>query len=349
MRFYRRLLLCIGLFLVLSTGLSPVRAAPVRQSDSRIAYNEIVHGTITESDPEQEWTFSGHAGDLVLIDLRADNVGLLDTYLTLMDANGSTLMSDDDSGDSTNSRIGPYPLPSEGNYTIVVGRYSGGGAYTLGLQDLRTIPTLVPNKPLVGVVNAEHPSDYFLIDTGADPASEIWKIKITDDDPVYDAYMALYGPSGYVTGTESAIDTSALDPIVPFAGQSYVVTISWNPNSTGGPYEVSLSPSEMELLQDGVIQEGALDYDNYSRQHYFRGEEGDTIRVTAKIDGDIALGMSISSADYSHSLYSSEGENAQEVSILVTLPVSTVYLVEIHDGSYMGNSGSYSVQVDWVP
>jgi len=159
-------ILWIGLFLALSTGLSPASAAPLLQSGSRIAYNETVHGTITESSPEQQWSFTGHAGDLVLIDLHADSISSLDTYLTLLDANGSTLMSDDDSGDSTNSRIGPYALPAEGSYTIVAGRYSGSGAYTLELKDLRTIPVLVPEKPLVGVVNAGDPSDYFLIDTG---------------------------------------------------------------------------------------------------------------------------------------------------------------------------------------
>jgi len=57
--------------------------------------------------------------------------------------------------------------------------------------------------------------------------------------------------------------------------------------------------------------------------------------------------MDISSADYSHPLYSSEGEAAQEATILLILPVSTVYMIEIHDGSYMGSSGTYSVQVDW--
>jgi len=67
--------------------------------------------------------------------------------------------------------------------------------------------------------------------------------------------MALYGPGGYITGTESSADTGVLDPIVRFTGQSYVVTISWNPNSAGGPYEIRLRPSEMELLQDGVTQE----------------------------------------------------------------------------------------------
>ncbi len=348
MRFYRRLL-WIGVLVVLVPGLTPVYAAPRLQSDTRIAYNETVQGTITEGDPEQEWTFSGHAGDLILIDLRADSVSLLDTYLTLMDANGSTIMSDDDSGDSTNSRIGPYPLPADGSYTIVAGRYSGSGAYALELKDLRTIPTLVPGKPLVGVVNDAHPSDYFLIDTGTDPASEIWRIKITDDDPVYDAFLALYGPNGYIIGTESALDTSTLDPIVPLAGQSYVVAVSWNANTTGGPYQITLSPSEMDLLQDGVAQEGSINYDNYSRQHYFRGEEGDQIRVTASVSGDISLGMSISSADYMHSLYTSEGEATQEVTLLLTLPASTVYVIELHDGSYMGSSGDYSVQIDWVP
>lgn len=346
MRLYRRILWIVPV-LALLTGLSPASGAPLLQSDTRLSYNETVHGTISESTSEQNWSFSGHAGDLILIDLRADNVGLLDTYLTLLDEDGYTLMSDDDGGDSTNSRIGPYTLPAEGRFTIVAGRYSGSGDYTLELKDLRTLPVLVPGKSLIGVVNAAHPSDYFLVDTGTDPAHEIWKLEIIDDDPVYDAIMAFYGPNGYIASTESSGDTGILDPIVPFAGQNYVVTISWNSGSTGGPYEIELSPSEMELLQDGIPQEGSLDYDYYSREHYFRGEEGDTVQITARVEGDITLGMDISSADYAHSLYFGEGEAAQEATVLLTLPASAVYVIEVHDGSYMGNSGTYSVQIDW--
>jgi len=55
-------------------------------------------------------------------------------------------------------------------------------AYTLELKDLRTIPVLVPEKPLVGW--RMPPSQRLFSDRhGTDPANEIWKIEITGRRP----------------------------------------------------------------------------------------------------------------------------------------------------------------------
>lgn len=347
MSFYRRML-WIGLVIGLLAGLNTASAAPLLQQGSRITYNETVRGTITDSETEQHWVFTGHTGDLILIDMRADSTGMLDDSLTLLDANGNTLTSDDDSGDSVNARIGPYALPADGDYTIVAAQYSGTGGYALELKDLRTVPAMVTGKSLVGVVNAGHTTDYFLLTADSVAAGTIWKLDINSDDPISEPYASLYGSDGFITSTESSSDPASLDPIVPVAGENYVIAVSWNPNGTGGPYEIKLAPSNLQILQDGVAQDGTLDYDNYSRVHYFQGEKGASIRVTVSVDGDISPGMSISSVDYTYSLYSGEGESAKQVTVLITLPATTLYTVEVYDSSYAGNSGSYKVEVDWV-
>ncbi|MBI5961240.1 MAG: hypothetical protein HY866_21055 [Chloroflexi bacterium] len=342
---YRRIIWVV-LAVTALFALSPAEAAPLRQDGLRIVYNETVQGTITDSSSDQEWQFSGHTGDLLLIDLRA-NVSGLDTYLTLLGPDGSSLRTDDDGGDSTNSRIGPYQLASDGDYTIVAARYSGTGEYSLELKDLRTLPMITDGKPLVGALNAAHTNDYFLLSGDPDQPDAIWSLGITGDNPYALPYLSLYGPGGYISGTETAEDYEHLDPIVTFPEQAYVVVVSMNAGGGEGSYELRLTPSEADVLADGVVQEGELDEDTYSQQHYFRGQEGDRVRVTVEADGEISPGLYISSADRSVILFSNDGEFTERMTILIELPSSGVYLLEVIDGSYQGNRGSYTLRLDW--
>ncbi len=157
------ILVMLGVWLSVEAQL-PAMAAPPQQ-DARIQYNETVQSDIDETRTEETWEFTGSTGDLILLDMRADGSNL-DAYLTLLDPFGSPLASDDDSGEGLNARVGPFRLPSSGIYSIVAGRYGGAGGYLLELKNLSTIPTLMEQKPLTGVVDSAHPTDYFLLPAG---------------------------------------------------------------------------------------------------------------------------------------------------------------------------------------
>ncbi len=325
-----------------------VQAAPTRQPGDQIRYDEIVQGHLTDAQAEDTWLFTGHAGDVVLIDMRASDAEVLDSYLTLLDPHGSTVMSDDDGGDGLNARIGPYQLDTSGEYTILASRYSGTGDYSLELKDLSTIPTLSIDKPLIGVVGAAHSTDFFRLPVPPEDTRWLLRVAASDDDLYNDPYLALYGPMGFVASTEYQ-DSSVLDPIAPIPGEVYVVAVSWNSNSAGGPYEITLGESTVELLQDGIPQTRTLDYENYMQQHFFRAQEGHRVRVTVRSDDNIAPVLEITSADAVTYLFSSDGETVRELSVVVDIPISTVYIVSVRDGSYMGETGAYTLQLDWVP
>jgi hypothetical protein len=333
----------LGLALSLCGGVHLTTAAPARQG-ARIQYNEIVQGNISESTNEDDWEFDGHTGDLVLIDMRADGSDL-DTYLTLLDPYGSPLVSDDDSGEGLNSRIGPYRLTSDGIYTILAGRYGGSGSYLLALKNLNTIPMLVPGKPLIGVVDSVHPTDYFLLATGE--AGTLWRLDVSDDQSGSDPYLALYGSSGLLLSTEFE-GGGSIDPVVSLPGETYVAVVSWNPYSPGGPYQLELHASDAELLDTGITQSGTLDYTVISQQHYFRGEEGQAVRLSVEVEGDVALALDVTTLDGSLTLFSSSGEMSRAITVTLDIPQTAVYAVEIWDGSYMGENGSYTVSLERV-
>src|SRR5690606_11358108 len=65
--------------LTIDTGSPAMTTATV--SDGTIAYGQTVSGEITNNLAQQDWTFTGTAGDLVTITMAADGMVSLDAYL----------------------------------------------------------------------------------------------------------------------------------------------------------------------------------------------------------------------------------------------------------------------------
>jgi hypothetical protein len=96
-----------------------------------IAYGETRSGTL-DGNQEQGWRFTGEQGDVIMIRLDAVG-GDLDPLVALLDADGKTLIWDDDGGEGYNSLIEGYALPYTGAYTITAAVVSGDGGYDVSL------------------------------------------------------------------------------------------------------------------------------------------------------------------------------------------------------------------------
>jgi hypothetical protein len=317
------------------------------QQSTRIDYNQTVQGQLGEAHREDLWQFSGQAGDLILINMQSNNADNLDTYLTLSDDRGNMLLTDDDSGEGFNSRVGPFALPEDGTYEITAASYSGSGEYSLQLVNLRTRPYLTAGKPLVGLVDETLPAEYFLV-RAPDDESRLYRVSVTDDESYSDPILSVYDLEGFISSTEYQTN-SFIDPLVTMPDQTYVIVVSYNPSSRGAPYELSLTASEIALLQDGESQSGSIDYQHYTGQHYFHAESGDHIRLTiTTTGGDIAPAIEVKSADFDYAIFTSEGKSLLETSVSFEIPASTVYGITVHDSSYEGGEGEYEVLVEWL-
>ncbi|MBI5667051.1 MAG: PPC domain-containing protein [Chloroflexi bacterium] len=96
----------------------------VPEDVQRISYGTTVTGRIDDQTPEVTFAFWGFQGDAISIALNRGD-GDLDPAVRLLDADGSLLASDDDSGGGQNARIARYVLPRSGPYTIRATRFSG--------------------------------------------------------------------------------------------------------------------------------------------------------------------------------------------------------------------------------
>jgi len=102
-----------------------------------IAYGQRLQGRLETGDQQMQdstfadvWMFQGTGGQTITIDLTSDQ---FDSYLQLLDASGSRLGEDDDSGGNLNARI-TFTIPANAQYRIVVNNYGSSrrtGLYTL--------------------------------------------------------------------------------------------------------------------------------------------------------------------------------------------------------------------------
>lgn len=87
-----------------------------------ISYGDTVSGTISDATPRILYSFTGSAGDIVNIRMNQES-GDLDPYLRLLDAEGISLIENDDDLTSRDSYIEAFELPSDSTYTIVATRF----------------------------------------------------------------------------------------------------------------------------------------------------------------------------------------------------------------------------------
>jgi len=149
-----------------------------------ISIGQTADGTIDSQDPtvqtsiHEPVSFYGQAGDTVDISMTSETG---DTYLVLEGPDGTYLTYDDDGGDSLNSLIEEYELPSSGTYTIIATSLSGSETfdYTLSVSGTGTTATPQTNDDLSLSANASATAagdmqvEFDLENTGSDTQAVI--------------------------------------------------------------------------------------------------------------------------------------------------------------------------------
>ncbi|MBN1964203.1 MAG: PPC domain-containing protein, partial [Anaerolineae bacterium] len=154
----------MGILLVMSLLVVGVIPALAQGDGTTLNYGDSVLGEITADVYEVFYTFTGSAGDQVVISLNKLQDGL-DPYLDLLGPDGSSLYVDDDGGGNLNSLLGPFALPADGTYTIVATRFmreTGGsvGAFRLTLQLAQPTP-LTLNEAVTVELSEAQPFAFF--------------------------------------------------------------------------------------------------------------------------------------------------------------------------------------------
>lgn len=112
---------------------------PVSTDTTVLSINSTVTGAVDNSSLRQLYTFSGKAGEVITISMRATG-GDLDAYLSLLDPAGNEIAFNDDElanlQGTQDAVIANFILPVDGTYTIVATRYGAKYGATAGAFEL---------------------------------------------------------------------------------------------------------------------------------------------------------------------------------------------------------------------
>lgn len=231
--------------------------------------------SITEtkgSDP-MEYSFNGISGMLVSISLESD---AFDAMLRLQDSLGSTIATDDDGGEGTNSLL-TVMISSDDTYTIVVDEWGmSGGEFTL------TVTEAVVTKLSYGtqeVVFADESLKYLSFEGTAGAVIHLYGDSGEAD---LDSKFTLYGPDNveltYDDDGGTEFDPAIVRFMLPQDGKYLVkVTTFFDELSTG---VLLVTLEETELL---TLDKGSLTITLGSQFDY------DIVRFTATLGGRYRL------------------------------------------------------------
>jgi S1-C subfamily serine protease len=195
------------------------------------------------------YAFEGTAGQQVTIEMTSSEI---DPYLILLNADGSELAQDDDSGGDKNAKI-TVTLPTDGTYTFLANSYEAGQSGNYQLKVVTTVPslpsllpssqTLLDELGVLETTDAVLPSDNSLYDEYTFEGVEGQSVTIRLESEEFNPYVALLDPQGQLLAENDDVSSSDKNAVItitlPMAGEYRVVVNAYD--STGqGQYRLTV-------------------------------------------------------------------------------------------------------------
>ncbi|MCA9914028.1 MAG: PPC domain-containing protein, partial [Anaerolineae bacterium] len=308
--------------------------------------SQIISGRLTQEEPEQRITITGEEGDTILISLNSTD---FDTYLTLLDDQGSILTSNDDSNQSLNSQIGPFTLPYSGEYTILASSYSYSsysevavGQYELtiervGLSDIAYGDTVDVN------FTADSFTQFFSFEAAAGDVISV----TVDSGGSVDTVLSLLDPDGYSLFTDddggAGLDPEMMRFVIPNSG-TYVLTLRAFTPGAEGSASLTLNRNDVRTLDQEsrtVVLNGKQSRDVLT----LTGEAGEAIQLNIAVESGNPGDLNVSVVQNGQSLmyYQSYGIPS-EITLGFVLPDDGEVTIFVED--YSGAASTFTVSIE---
>ena len=328
-----------GSYTVIATSLgsSDVGAFTLRLSSVEvhaIEYGQRVNDELTEAQPTQDFVFNAAAGDTVSIEMEANS---FDTYLTLSQSSPHTeLASNDDGGNGTNSRIGPYTLTNAGSYVITASSLFGNtrvGPYSLTLRKASVVQ-LSLGDTAQGYLTGSAPL-YFAFRGQPD---QVVDIRVSSDNQL-ESSLTLYDPQANVLGSDED-SSDGLDPILTEqrltqTGLYFVAVQPTTSRDQRTPITLTVSESRIGAL-DQVSKTLPLNDLNTPRLLKFEGHAGERVTLRVQLDSQVPISPRIDLYQGGSQIAEIYGTTiVDEVSFGLVVPADGTVLIEISDYDYV--------------
>lgn len=318
-----------------TTGLGEYELSLATIEQDVIEYGEVVDGELTTSALESYYVFSGNAGDSVSISMTSDD---FDSYLYLYDEDGFEIAYNDDGAGNLNSRIGPFTLPADGNYSITATSLSRSstGSFTLTL-DLVALEQIAFGDTATGEVGNGSVA-YFSFEA---EAGDVVNISV---DSEADTNLTLSDPYGYVVISDedggAGNNPEITDYVISSEG-TYTVSVGSSFDEAAS-FELSLSRAEVPSLNDGPL---TLNFSSSgtTRTAVFTAEAGQTITLT--LDASAEFSPNVDILQGGASLSYGSASYVTGFSLSLTVPEDGDVRFNINDYSYTTVTVTASVEV----
>ncbi len=345
----------IKLFLAfLSVLVVVLPGVALAQGGGTITYGQVVTGEITQDAPEVRYTFTGAAGDVIVIRMNATQSGL-DSYLELLGPDGQSLQTNDDSGGNLNSLIGPFRLPASGTYTVIATRFmrqqgSSTGPFELSINT-GVLNPLSLNETITVTLDDAQPAAYFSYNGTAGEMLTVSGQAVGGDASSGQGTFVLEvrDPAGLVLrnmGDMPGIG-AVIDPLVLNQTGEHLFTVA-RQTPMGGTtqpagsvtVQFTVRPIQTQPIERGQTVQGTLDDNNPSDHYVFNGVAGDLLRVEVAqgANGQPVDVQVISAADGSYAGGNNTANSTNGVVSIDPLAVNNTgtYLIIVSRSNMMG-------------
>ncbi len=312
--------------------------AVTEQQVNRIEYSQTVNDQLSTSEPAKDYMFTGQAGDVIVAGMSATD---FDSYLHLLDSTGSELISNDDSGGSLDSLIGPYTLPSTGSYVLRATSLSGdtAGSFTLSLSKTE-IEALSYDTPTEVSFAPNDTVKYFTFDG---TAGDLVTISGNSNASI-DTNLTLSDPNNSQVASDDnggpGLDPEIYQQILSTSG-TYTVALQAVAPGTG-KVTLSIKHTPPPTLDDGPQTLPFSDTQN-TRAIMFTAKAGETVRLNIHVTSGQAGAPSITVTQGDMTVASASGSSVSDLNFSFSPLTDGQTVVQITDYSY--TSLSYEVSL----
>ncbi len=350
-----------------SDGGSPDDHGNDIDSATTITVGQAAGGVLEYDGDEDYFRFTAQEGVLYQIDVALGT--LEDSYLSLRDADGRWLKSNNDFGNSQASRI-VWAAQESGDYYLIVSSPPGWkretGSYTLTVthsdimddhgDDTENATTTSLGETKEGVIDYEGDEDYFRFTADAGQLYQVDVALGTLDD----SEIVLLNSDGRELESNDDHGDSPASQVVwaaPDSGDYFVaVTATWGSGTGTGSYTLTVSLSDITddhtddingatAISDGQTIEGVIDYEGDEDYFRFTVEAGQIYQIDVELGTleDSYLGLLNSDGDQ----FKSNNDHGESKASRITwlAKESGDYYLRVVSPNREGGTGSYTLTV----
>ncbi|MDX2138500.1 MAG: PPC domain-containing protein [Chloroflexota bacterium] len=294
-------LIVLGLLLLLALPLAAFAQDFTVEDAEAIAIGDIVEGELTQAAPTVAYTFEATEGQVISISLLSED---FDCFLTLLDAEGNELATDDDGAGNLDSEIAGFSIPADGSYIVLAQSYGSAngnngetGEYTLEIRKAAG-STLEYGMTIEDELTSRDLSKFYTF-TG-DEGDTILITMISDGG--WDTYLNLYEGTDtsfpLISNDDGAGNLNSLigPYTLPSSGIYTIEATSFN-RGTEGAFSLSLERAEVTTLEYGDSVEATLDNDDSFAYFQFEGEAGELVDITIEDGADVGVAVVLNGPD----------------------------------------------------